>query len=474
MSSSPRQRLLIVLALALVVVTLSSPVQAAKPNILFLFADDQRPDTIHALGNDQIRTPNLDRLVHDGVAFSQAHIMGGLQGAVCVPSRAMLMSGRSLFRVNEKLNRETLMPAHFANEGYATFGTGKWHNGGASFVRAFGNGDNVFLGGMSDQFKIKTHPLAALTKGDQGQARTGEKHASELFADGAIDFLKQKRDQPFFCYVAFTAPHDPRQSPPEYAQMYDPSKLSLPANYMPVHPWNNGEMKVRDEQLAPWPRTETEVRRHLADYYGIISHMDAQIGRILNTLKEVGQLENTIIVFSADNGLAIGSHGLFGKQNLYEHSMGVPLVISGPGLNRDRRTKAMTYSFDIFPTLCELAGIDVPSDVEGQSYAPVLRGERDKHRETLMFAYRHVQRAVRDDRYKLIRYPQINKSQLFDLEQDPFELTDLSYVPDHGERVGDLTRLLEKSQAQWGDNLSLFTNEPQPLRYTAEELSRKR
>lgn len=454
--------------------TLSSAFAAApKPNILFLFADDQRPDTIHALGNDQIRTPQLDRLVERGMAFTQAHIMGGLQGAVCVPSRAMLMSGRSLFRIDEKLAKETLLPAHLATAGYATFGTGKWHNGPQSYARAFSAGGPVFLGGMTDQFHVKVHPFAALASGNVTRAESKEQHATELFANAAIEFIQQPRTEPFFCYVAFTAPHDPRQSPPEYARMYDPATIKLPANYLPIHPLNNGEMRVRDEMLAPWPRTEAEVRRHLADYYGIISHLDAQIGRILTALEATGKLDNTIVVFAADNGLAIGSHGLFGKQNLYEHSMGVPLVISGPGVKRNQRTAAMCYSFDLFPTLCELAGVSVPSEVEGQSLAPVLRGEREQHRDTLFFAYRGVQRAVRDERYKLIRYPQINKSQLFDLVADPHETVDLVYVPEQAERVTAMTQLLARTQQQWGDDLPLSTETPQPLRLSAEQLTKE-
>ena len=437
---------------------------AERPNVVVLFSDDQRADTIHALGNDLIRTPNLDRLVREGAAFTQAHIMGGLQPAVCVPSRAMMLSGKSLFRVSEKLQSETLMPQAFATAGYETFGTGKWHNGAPAYVRAFAAGDKVFLGGMSDQSKVPWRSLTQLQATPLPKPTVGDQFSSEMFTDAAVTFLKQKHDRPFFCYVAFTSPHDPRTPPGEYATMYDPAKVPLPPNFAPVHLFNNGEMQVRDELLAPWPRTPEVVRQHLADYYGMISHLDAQVGRVLKTLEETGQLKNTIIVFAGDNGLAIGSHGLFGKQNLYEHSVGVPLLIAGPGVKSGHRTAAMCYLFDVFPTLCDLAGITAPSEVEGRSLAAAAAGNKESHRNQLFFAYRDVQRGVRDRQYKLIRYPKINKSQLFDLDKDPHETTDLAYVPDQAERLTEMTRFLERSQREWGDDLPLITDPPQPFR----------
>ena len=152
-------------------------------------------------------------------------------------------------------------------------------------------------------------------------------------ADHVVGFLaKHDHTKPFFIYLAPPVPHDPRVAPTKFMQMYDPSKLTLSRNFMPEHPFDNGELKIRDEMLAAHPRTPREMRQHLADYYACVSDVDEQVGRILSSLKQLGYSENTIIIFSSDQGLAVGGrHGLMGKQNLYEH-VKPPLVISGPGI----------------------------------------------------------------------------------------------------------------------------------------------
>ncbi|MEK7707160.1 MAG: sulfatase-like hydrolase/transferase, partial [Verrucomicrobiota bacterium] len=312
---------------------------AAKPNILFLFADDQRADTIAAYGNSHIKTPNLDKLVADGFSFRGNYIFGGNSGAVCVPSRAMLMSGKTWFHVDTtSLKDVKLLPELLQENGYVTFGTGKWHNGQESWLRAFQRGKNIFFGGMSDHTKVPVRNLGP--DGKLTEPRTGRKFSSELFADAAIEFLKHHDGKkPFFAYVAFTAPHDPRMPPSAIREKYYRNRPPLPANFLPQLPFDNGAMKGgRDEDLAAWPRTEKVIRDQLAEYYGMITHLDGQVGRILDALKRSGQADNTLIIYSADNGLAIGSHGLLGKQNVFEHSMRVPLIFVGHGIPRGRST----------------------------------------------------------------------------------------------------------------------------------------
>jgi arylsulfatase A-like enzyme len=349
--------------------------RTAKPNVLLLFADDQRADTIAALGNAQIRTPNIDRLVGQGTAFTRTYCMGSLQGAVCVPSRAMLLTGRSLFHVKDDLAGQPTWPESFAKEGYTTFITGKWHNQAPAALRVFPQGKAVFLGGMGDPYKLPIQDISS--EHTFTNKRFSGEHSVKIFADAASEFLaSQKGDRPFLCYVAFNLPHDPRVAPAEYHARYNREKPSLPANFLPQHPFNNGELTVRDEALAPWPRTPELVQQHLADYYAAIEFLDDQIGRILDALKSSGQYENTLIVFAADHGLAIGSHGLFGKQNLYEHSMRAPLIIAGPGLPRGQRVDAFAYLLDIFPTLGDIAHVPAPEGSEGLSLLPILDGNR--------------------------------------------------------------------------------------------------
>ena len=458
---TPKQLLLALLA----TLSLTLPARAAeRPNILFLFSDDQRADTIAALGNPHIQTPHLDRLVREGTAFTRAYCMGAMQGAVCVPSRAMLMSGRTLFRIQENLAGLATWPEQFGAAGYATFISGKWHNGAPSVQRSFQTGKAIFLGGMTQQDVAQAAVQDLSADHQLGAKRPAGKIPSELFADSAIEFLQQQKgERPFVCYVAFNLPHDPKVAPKEYHDRAAASPPPLPKNFLPQHPFNNGELLVRDEKLEQWPRTPEAVRRHLADYYATISFLDAQVGRILAALKESGQYEQTLIVFSSDHGLAIGSHGLFGKQNLYEHSMRAPLLFAGPGVPKAKQSDAFCYLLDIGPTLYELAGVKLPESVEGRSLAPILAGRQAKVRDSLFTAYRHLMRAVRDDQWKLIRYPPINKSQLFDLKADPDELKDLSEDTQHAGELKRLTALLEKWQSDLGDQQPLSTNHPAPL-----------
>ncbi|QQS46621.1 MAG: sulfatase-like hydrolase/transferase [Acidobacteriota bacterium] len=436
---------------------------ARKPNVLFIFSDDQRHDTIAAHGNPLIRTPNIDGLVRRGFSFRGNYIFGGNNGAVCVPSRAMLMSGRTWFRMDAPtLDGVRLMPEVLGENGYVTFATGKWHNGQPSWLRAFQQGKAVMFGGMSDHTKVPVRDLGS--DGKLTEVRTGGKLSSELFADAAIEFIdKQDGKKPFFAYVAFTAPHDPRQPPESYREMYYRRLPPLPANFLPQLPFDNGMMRnLRDENLAAWPRTEKVVRDQLAEYYGLITHMDEQIGRILSALERSGQAGNTIVIFAADNGLALGSHGLLGKQSVYEHSMRTPLVIAGPGIPRGRSTRAFTYLLDLFPTVCDVLGIKAPDGIEGESLKPLWEGKRAKVRDSVFLPFLNIQRAVRDERWKLIAYPKIGHLELFDLRSDPHETRNLIDRRENAVHVGRLRGLMREWQAKVGDTLELPKEDRKP------------
>jgi arylsulfatase A-like enzyme len=421
---------------------------AERPNIVFLLSDDQHRDTIHALGNAEIETPHLDELARRGTSFSNVFCMGSTQPAVCMPSRAMLLSGRSLFRAPVDLKGVTILPEVLRSHGYVTFGTGKWHNGQASF-RGFDRGRAIFFGGMGNQRKVPVSDLES--PGTFAKRPIVDKFSSELFIDEAIAFIEQQHgEQPFFAYVAFTAPHDPRMAPDEYLAKYDPAKLSLPKAFLPEHPFDNGELKIRDEALAPWPRTPEIVRRHTADYYAAITHLDAQIGRLVAALERTGRREKTIIIFTSDHGLALGRHGLFGKQNLYEHSMRPPLIVAGPGIPAGKKCEAMAYLYDLFATVCDLAEAKPPAGVESWSLVPLLRGEKTEHREAIYCAYRDVQRSLREREWKVIEYPKIERTQLFHLADDPDELHDLAAEPQHAERLAGLRKRLAEERTRAG------------------------
>ncbi len=440
-----------------------------RPNILFLFTDDQRFDTIRALGNPEIRTPALDRLARRGTAFTQAHNMGGAAPAVCVASRAMLLSGQTMFRADAHVEAASrgrdapcdLFPEHFRRHGYVTFGTGKWHHRAPRYARCFSAGSEIFLGGMSDHDQVPVHDFRPAGAYPQEPDRLGARFSSELFADAAIRFLAQQDGAaPFLAYVSFTAPHDPRHAPPDFAALYPPGRLSAPANFAPQHPFDNGELKIRDELLAPFPRTAAVVREHLAAYYAMITHLDTQIGRVLDALDRSRAARDTLVIFASDNGLALGQHGLFGKQSLYDHSVRVPLMFAGPDVPRGRRTDSLCYLLDLFPTLCEFAGLERTRTVEGVSLWPAMRNPGARVRDSLLRGYRNFQRAVTTGDWKLIRYypPAEPRTQLFHLRRDPGERRDLAGDPAHAARVRHLSGLLAEWMKRAGDPLAAATS----------------
>ena len=452
---------------SLLFLLLSTGITAAAPkNVLFLFSDDQRADTIHALGNAHIETPHLDSLVNRGAAFTRAYCMGGMQGAVCVPSRAMLLTGRSLWRIDEQMKNQTAWPEQFAAAGYATFLAGKWHNGKESLLRIFTSGGAIFLGGMGDPFKLPLQDITPERALKKRSVKPGT-HAVEEIADAAIGFLEQRpKDKPFLLHVAMEAPHDPRTAPPDFHARYKDKLPPLPPDFLPQHPFDNGEMTVRDEKLAPWPRTPDDIRSQLADYYALITFMDSQIGRILAALEKSGAAKDTLIVFASDQGLALGSHGLMGKQNLYESGMKVPLIFAGPEVPAGQRRDALCYLTDVYATLGELTGVKPPEGCEGRSLAAVIAGKEKSVRGHILTGYRDVQRAITDARWKLIRYPQVNVMQLFDLQSDPNEMADLSAKPEHADRVKELLALMRREQAAHGDKQPLEVANPKPATWS--------
>ena len=428
--------------------TVSAVPQPKRPNVLLLLTDDQRADAIAALGNPAIKTPAMDSLARRGFIFRNAYCFGSNVPAVCLPSRNMLMSGRAYFRWEgpfapaDKPN----FPVALKQAGYVTYHHGKRGNS-AELIQA-----------KFDASKYLKNDL---------EREGGE--PGRTFVDEAIDFLKHKQasgdHRPFFMYLAPPDPHDPRIAASKYLDLYQPDRIPLPKNYMPLHPFDNGEMRVRDELLAPWPRTPEEIRRQLRDYYAVITGLDYHVGRLLAALEDLGLADDTIVIFSSDNGLAIGSHGLMGKQSLYEHSAKVPLILAGPGIPKGG-SDALVYLMDLLPTVCDLVGAPAPADLDGKSLKGVIEGKSKSVRDSLFYAYRGVQRAIRDDRFKLILYPRINKKQLFDLTGDPDELHDLSADPAQAGRIEQMTAKLGDWQRQIGDTCPLTSSNPQDPTFT--------
>lgn len=446
----------------------SAPERHARraPNVLLIVSDDQRPDTIRALGNSAIHTPNLDQLVGQGTTFTRAIAAN----PICVPSRAEIMTGCDGFRNGIGVDRAKINPdlVRWADcmrqAGYHAWYVGKWMNDGRPITQGYEESDGLFSSGGGkwwvDQVDYHGRPVTGY-RGWIFQDDTGKKFPEKgvgltpdidrEFADAAVRFIRRKSEKPFFLHVNFTAPHDPLLMPPGYEGKYDPKKIPPPADFLPRHPFDHGNLEGRDEKLLPWPRTPELVTEDLAVYYAVISHMDEQLGRILAALDATGQAGNTIVIFTSDQGLAMGSHGLRGKQNMYEHTVGTPLVFRGPGIPKGNRSNAQCYLRDLYPTACDLVGIDVPKTVQGRSLGPVLRGQTDSIYDQVFGHFGTTQRMIRTERWKLVHYPKIGKYQLFDLANDPHELENLAAGPCRATLFAELRGKLEAWQQEVGD-----------------------
>ncbi|MEI7946765.1 MAG: sulfatase-like hydrolase/transferase [bacterium] len=414
-----------------------------KCNVVFLLADDLRPDCLGVLGHPIVKTPNLDKLCANGFIFRNTYVLGSNSGAVCMPSRTMIQTGVSYLRQNR--TTPTLAQTVKA-AGFASIRSGK-----------FGNNP---------------------TKMDVDFDQHLDGKNAEGNADNIIAFIKEHAGKkPLFIYMASHEPHDPQYATEGFYSMYKPDGIPLPVNFLPFHPFDNGEMTVRDEKTLPWPRTRENVTGKLARYYASTAYWDEQCGRVIEALKKAGQFDNTVFVVAGDNGLSLGEHGLLGKQNVYEFGgMHVPLLFAGPGIPKGE-THAFAYLYDVYPTMCELSGVPVPAKLDAKSLVPIIQGAQPKVRDYMFNAYRNCQRSIRDDRWKLIRYPLINKNQLFDLQADPHEMTNLADKPEHAAKVAEMMEKLQSEMNHNDDKTPLIVSGPEPAEWnppTAQTTSKKK
>ena len=414
---------------------------AKRPNVLFILTDDQAPHTLSVYGNKVCQTPNLDKLAASGMVLDQAYHMGSMSGAVCSPSRTMIMSGRTLWhlppRGKKHLKKEegktsgpemlnNSLPAVFNRAGYETFRTCK-------------NGNSYSL----------ANALFQIVK-DKSARKAGEEDGSQWHGRQVLDYLNARATQkeekkPFLIYFGFSHPHDERWGRDDLNEKYGvrnvdapPTTVSdraprVPISWLPEHPFHHGHVDLRDEVRVPGvltSRTEATVRNELGREYACIENIDDQVGLVLGKLKQMGELENTYVIYTADHGIAVGRHGLMGKQNLYEHSWRVPFLASGPGIEPGSRAPGNGYLLDVLPTLCELTGVPVPDTAQGKSLKPVLMGKARKVREVTYGAYcggsKPGMRSVRKGYWKLIKYDvlegKVRRTQLFNLKDNPEEI----------------------------------------------------
>lgn len=416
----------------------ASTAQPERPNILFILVDDQSPFDLKCYNpQTTLETPNIDRLAREGMVLDGAYHMGSFSGAVCTPSRHMIMSGRTLWHLPiaplalqkglcpPDLEQQTI-PAVFNRAGYSTMRTCKQGN---SYEAA------------NQQFSVRHD---ATKRG--GTPESG----SPWHGDRVIQYLDQRESsndsKPFLIYYGFSHPHDVRDGTPELLAKYgavnhtdedrpppdQPRQPKLPANYLPAHPFHHGHPDLRDEVAVSgvWQRRDQQtIRNELGRQFACCENIDIQIGRVLAKLEAMGELDNTYVIYTSDHGMAIGRHGLQGKQNLYEHTWRVPFIVKGPGIQSGTRAQGNIYLLDILATLCDLAGISAPATNEGTSFKPVLVGQNQIVRDVLYGVYnggtKPGMRAVKKGDWKLIKYDvldgQVRETQLFHLKDNPDE-----------------------------------------------------
>ena len=438
-----------------------------QPNFLFIFADDMSYETLGAFKYLDIDTPHLDTLVERGATFTHAYNMGAWNGAVCVASRAMLNTGRFIWSakatdLGEYVKEKRMWSQRMKQAGYQTFMTGKWHVDAST--------KSIFDVVQHERPGMPNQTAAGYNRPkDEADYATGwkpwdpqyggfwkgGKHWSEVLAEDGIEFLDQaaKNDKPFFMYLAFNAAHDPRQSPKEYVDRYPLDRIQMPENFLPEYPYAEAicGKKLRDEVLMPYPRTEYAVKVNRQEYFALITHMDDQIGRILEALEKSGQADNTYIVFTADHGLSVGHHGLVGKQNMYDHSVRVPFIVVGPKVKAGIKIETPIYLQDVVPTSLEIAGDAQPDGIDFNSLMPLLRGETTEHYEAIYGAYIERQRMITKNGWKLIYYPSAGVERLFNLKDDPQEMNDLADNPECAHKLKELRAALTDLNQELND-----------------------
>ena len=477
---------ILVCLLGVCLVTSSSVAQKKRPNILFILVDDQSPFDLNIYNAaSKLNTPHLSKLAAEGMVFDGAYHMGAWIGAVCTASRTMLMTGRSLWKLPHQANpnndNQDLVPAHleensmaaiFNRAGYATMRTCKSGNSYAPANRKF-------------------------TVNKEAVSRAGnDENGSAWHAEQVLDYLKErdasKEETPFLIYFGFSHPHDPRNGKEGLLEKYgavnhtdsttpplvNARQPALPSNYLPAHPFFHGHPQLRDEELVSgvWKkRDEGTVRNELGREFACSENIDDQIGKVLKKLEEMGELDNTYIFYTADHGIAIGRHGLMGKQNLYEHTWRVPFIVKGPGIEPGKRVSGNIYLMDVLPTFCDLAGIEQPETIDALSFKPVLFGQKQEVRDVMYGVYsggtKPGIRAVKKGDWKLIKYDTmegtVRETQLFNLKSNPNEFlaehhkkgkmeTNLAANPNYAAKLKEMEALLQAQMQLYKDPYKLW------------------
>ncbi|MEM9079631.1 MAG: sulfatase-like hydrolase/transferase [Verrucomicrobiota bacterium] len=434
---------------ALLVLLLALVARGEQPNVILLITDDMNLKMVGAYSG-QVETPNLDRLVREGSSFMNAYNMGAWGPAVCIPSRTMLNTGKSLWRAKEAAEGEwkgRLWSELMREGGYATYFTGKWHcEAGPRLEALF---DEV---GLKTPGQLSWRKEGRMVPWDRelGGFWTEEGHMTDRTAADVIRFVEEAAggEKPFFIYAGFNLPHVPRQAEKRYFELYPKSEIELPLN-----------MKERSEDVEmKWAKKVTPdlVRSRYQENFAMVAHFDESVGRILESVEKSDAAKDTVVIFMSDHGINLGENGVVGKECLYDLSMQAPLVFWGAGIESGKRFEAGVYLQSVMPTVLEMGEVVVPGEVEFPSLGPVLRGDREVVQEVVYGAFEERMRCLVDGNWKLIRYfkPEGVVDRLFDLGNDPLEAEDLAGREETGPVVERLRKRLSEEARMRGDPMA--------------------
>jgi len=448
-----------------------------KPNIVYIMTDDHAAHALSCYGSKINKTPNLDRIANEGMRFTNCFVTNSL----CGPSRAAILTGK-YSHINGVLDNgahqrfdgsQPTFPKLLQKAGYKTGIVGKWH------LVTDPTGFNYWniLPGQG----IYNNPVLI----EMGEKKKHEGYVTDIITDLAIDFVKKSKDQPFCLLYHHKAPHRGWEPDAKHADMYKDVQMPDPATFKDDYVGRSSAMAEAEMRVADMPdyvgkglppnlpldeRRQWNYQRFIKDYCRCVASVDDNVGRMLDYLQSAGLADNTIVIYTADNGFFLADHGWFDKRFMYEESLRVPFLVRypqeiKPGTVNDR----IILNVDYAPTLLDCAGVPIPGDIQGRSIRPLLRGERPKDWRTSMYYHYYEypaahrarpQYGVRTEEHKLIHYYTINEWELFDLKKDPREMKNVYSDPAYADVVGKMKSELARLRADLKDTSEIIEEAP--------------
>ncbi len=447
------------------------------PNIVFIMTDDHAAHAISSYGSKLIKTPHLDRLAREGMRFDNAFVTN----SICTPSRAVILTGKyshlnGVPVFNHIDNSQPLVSKYLQSAGYHTGMIGKWHLGGNDPQRPNDGAPTGFdywniLPGQGAYFD----PVMI----EMGQRKKLTGYATDIITDLSMEFIKQRpTDKPFFLMYHHKAPHRNWQPAEQYRKQYENYEPPIPATFdddykgksdaskqATMHidaDLNDSDLKMKPPvglsgaELKKW-----KFKRYMQDYLACVQSVDDNIGRFLDFLDKSGLAENTIVIYTSDQGFFLGEHNFFDKRFMYEESLRTPFIVRWPKrIKAGTVSKSMILNLDFAPTFLDAAGAKIPADMQGRSLLPLFAGKTPRDwRTSMYYRYYHpghhnvaAHYGVRTMRHKLIYFHKLDQWELYDLQKDPGEMRNVYSAPSYAKTVESLKKELQRLKKECKDD----------------------